>query len=76
MAIADSAVFEFNFEEVHGRRANKASNEDIVWCIVNFLRATDLLDNPIFHDDNPASHGHSFCLVVGNVDGSGVQALV
>ena len=76
MAIANHAVFEFNFEEVHGRRADKASNEDVVWSIVNFLWATDLLDNPIFHDDNPASHGHSFGLVVGYVDGSGVQALV
>jgi hypothetical protein len=40
------------------------------------LRAVDLLNEAILHNNNSGTHGQSFGLVVGNVDEGGLEVLV
>ena len=34
-----------------------------------------MVDKTVFHDDNPIAQSHSFCLIMGNIDKSGVDSL-
>ena len=44
--------------------------------IVEVLRSIYLLDETVLHNDDTRSHGHSFDLVVGNVDEGGAESLM
>ena len=75
-AVRDDAILQSNVEEVHGRRSDESSYENVNRCIVNFFRAADLLHKSILHDDDAVCHGHRFGLVMGYVDGCRIQATV
>src|SRR6266545_7406619 len=64
------------FEEIHRRRADKAGNEQVVRPVVELERRADLLDQSVVHHDDLVGHGHGLDLVVGHVDGGGLEALV
>ena len=72
VAIADDLAL----NHVHGRRADEAGDEEIVGPVVEFERRADLLDDAVMHDDDLVGHGHRLDLVVGDIDGRGLQALV
>ena len=63
-------------KEVHRRRADEAGDEQVGRAVVELERRADLLDDAVVHDDDPVGHGHGFDLVVGDVDGGGLQPLV
>ncbi len=63
-------------QKVHGRRADEARDEEIVGAVVEVERLADLLDDAVMHDDDLVGHGHRLDLVVGDVDGGGLEALV
>ena len=44
--------------------------------VVELERRADLLDQAVVHDDDLVGHGHGLDLVVGDVDGRGLQPLV
>ncbi len=45
-------------------------------AIVEIERSAHLLDDAVMHDDDLVGHGHGLDLVVGHVDGGGLEALV
>ena len=63
-------------QEVHLGAADEAGNEDVAGVIVQVLRSIDLLDDAITHNNDAVAHGHSFGLVMGNIDEGGSQLLV
>ena len=62
--------------DVHGRRADEARDEQVDGPVVEFERSPRLLDQPVLHHDDLVGHGHGLDLVVGDVDRRGLQALV
>ena len=67
---------ELGVEEVHLRGTDEGADEQVGRIVVQVLRGVDLLDEAVLHDDDAGSHGHSFGLVMGNVDEGGLQALM
>src|SRR3954471_17974283 len=63
-------------QEVHGWRADEAGDELVVGLVVELERRTHLLDNAVMHDDDLVGHGHGLDLIVGDIDGRGLQPLV
>ena len=63
-------------QEIHRRRADEAGDEQVVRTVVQIERRADLLDDAVVHDDDLVGHGHRLDLVVGDIDGRGLQALV
>ena len=63
-------------EHVHRRRADEAGDEEVGRRVVELERRADLLDAAVVHDDDLVGHGHRLDLVVGDVDGGGLQPLV
>ena len=45
-------------------------------AVVDFLRGAELLDDAVVHDGDLVGHRHRFHLVVGDVDGGRVDAVV
>ena len=79
-AIDNNAVFsvvfaEFRIKEVHLRRSDESCNEQICRMIKHFLRSTDLLNETVLHDDDTVAKGHSFCLIVRDIDERRVDSL-
>ena len=68
---ADGAV-----QEIHGRRADEAGDEQVLRPIIKLERRADLLDQAVMHHHDPIGHGHGLDLVMGDVDGGGLEALV
>ena len=62
--------------DVHCRRADELSDEQIVRTVVQLERRADLLDDAVVHDDNAVGHRHRLDLVVGDIDGRRLQPLV
>ena len=69
-------LFELRVDEVHLRRADEACDEDIAGRIVEVLRSINLLDDTALHIDDTGSYGHSFDLVVRDLDEGGTESLV
>jgi len=63
-------------EEVHLRGADESGNEQIGGIVVEVLGGVNLLDETVLHNYDAGTHGHSFGLVVGNIDEGGLQALM
>src|SRR6266702_6931589 len=63
-------------QEVQGGRADEAGNELVFRLVVELERPAHLLDDAVMHDDDLVGHGHGLDLVVGDVDGRGLQPLV
>ena len=62
-------------EKVHLRCADKSRDKNICRAVKNFLRGADLLNNAVLHNNHSVTKGHGFCLVVCNVNKSGIQLL-
>ena len=62
-------------EEVHTGNTDEACNKEVCGMIEYFLRSADLLNETVAHDDDAVTKGHSFGLVMGNVDKGGVDLL-
>ena len=62
-------------EEVHLRHADEPGHEDVRRVVEHLLGRPHLLDEAVFHDDDPVPQGHGLGLVVGDVDKGGVQLL-
>ena len=56
--------------------ADEAGDEQVGGTVVEFERRADLLDHAVVHHHDLVGHGHGLDLVVGDVDGGGLQALV
>ena len=63
-------------EEVHLRCADKSRNEHIVGVLIKVYRGIDLLNEAVLHNYDTRAHGHSFYLVVCNVDKGRAELLV
>ncbi len=61
---------------VHSRAANKPGDEQVVWALVQVGGSICLLQNAILHHRDTRAHGHSFGLVVSDVDEGRLQALM
>src|SRR5690606_15049979 len=51
-------------------------DKEVVGTVVEVERTADLLDDAVMHDDDLVGHGHRLDLVVGDVDGRRLEALV
>ena len=67
---------EDTLDEVHLGRTDEAGNELVAGTVIKPCRAVDLLDEAVLHNDDAVTHGHSFGLVVGNVDEGGTDSLM
>jgi hypothetical protein len=63
-------------EKVHRRGADEAGHELVVGIVVKMQRRADLLDDAVMHDDDLVGHRHRLDLVVGDIDGRRLEALV
>ena len=72
----DRVALQLAREEVHGRRADEPSHEEVLRVLVELLRRRDLLQDAGAHDRDAMPEGHGLGLVVGHVDGGRVQALL
>ena len=54
----------------------KPATKRLAGRVVELERRADLLDDAVVHDDDAVGHGHRLDLVVGDVDGGGLQPLV
>src|SRR5690606_2846205 len=64
------------FDEIHGRRADEAGNEQVVGTVVKIERGAHLLDDAVVHHHDLVGHGHGLDLVVSDVDRGRLQALM
>jgi hypothetical protein len=55
-------------DEVHGRRADEAGDEEVGGTIVDGLRRVELLDGAAVHDGDPVGERHGLDLVMGDID--------
>ena len=76
VSVDEAPALQMPLEEVHGRRADEAGDEEVGRPVVEFERRSDLLDHAIVHHHDLVGHGHGLDLVVGDVDGGGLQPLV
>ena len=63
-------------QQIHGRRADEAGDENIGRTVEEFQRRADLLDAAGLHNDDLVGHRHCLDLIVGDVDGRGLQPLM
>lgn len=56
--------------------ADEIGNELTVGVVVDFLRAADLGDHALVHDDDGIRQRHGLALVVGDVDGGDARSLL
>ena len=69
-------LLEANGEEVHLRGADESGNEQVGGIVVEVLGGVNLLDETVLHNYDAGAHGHSFGLVMGNIDEGGLEALM
>jgi hypothetical protein len=60
-------------QQVHRRRPDERGHEQVGRLAVEHLRRGDLLEPPVPHDRHPVAHRHGLDLVVGDVDGRGLE---
>src|SRR6516162_8120691 len=63
-------------EEIHRRRADEARDEQVLRPIVKLERRADLFHQAVMHDHDAVGERHRLDLIMGDVDGRGLQALV
>ena len=71
-----SFTIQFHVEEVHLGAADEAGDELIGRIVIQVLGGIYLLDDAVLHNNDTAGHGHSFGLVMGNVDEGCLQSLM
>ena len=59
---------EGRLDQVHGRAADEAADEEVDGSVVELLRRRDLLQLPLAHDGDAIAHRHRLDLVVRDVD--------
>jgi hypothetical protein len=62
------------FEEVHGRGADEAGDEEVGGAVIEIHRSADLLDGAALHDGDALAEGEGLGLVVGDVEHGGAEA--
>jgi hypothetical protein len=60
-------------QQVHRRRADKAGDKGVGRPLVDLERRSHLLPIAVLEDGDAIAHGHRLDLVVGNVDGGGLE---
>ena len=75
-AVNAVALGDDRIQEVHLRGTDKAGHKQVAGEIVQILRSIHLLDDTVFHNDDPVAHRHCLGLVMGDVDKGGLQALM
>ena len=71
-----SFTIQFHVEEVHLGASDEAGHELVGGIVVQVLGGIHLLHNAVLHNNDTAGHGHSFGLVMGNVDEGCLQSLM
>ena len=71
-----AAYFNGSIQEVHLRRTDESSYEQVARIVVKVLRGIYLLNNTIFHNYDSGTKGHSLCLVMCYVDDRSAQSLM
>ena len=71
-----AAYFNGSIQEVHLRRTDESSYEQVARIVVKVLRGIYLLNNTIFHNYDSGTKGHSLCLVMCNVNDGCAQSLM
>src|SRR6266704_3126456 len=64
------------WEEIHSRRANKTSHEQVRGMIIEFLWRANLLDDASIEKGDASAHGHRFHLVMCDINKRCLDALV
>ena len=67
---------DFAVEEIHRRRADEARDEQVLRPVVKLERRADLFHQAVMHDHDAVGERHRLDLIVGDVDGRGLQALM
>ena len=67
-------VDDMSFKEVDF--ANEVSDKFVFRSVIDILRRTDLWDESLVHDDDSIGKGHSFTLIVSDVDGCDTDFLL
>ena len=62
-------------KHIHNGHADEACDEEVCRMIEDILRSADLLNITVTHDDNSVTEGHSFGLVMGDVNKRGIDTL-
>ncbi len=75
-AQADAILLDMAADEIHRRRADEAGNEAGLGVVIEILRAGDLLDQAAVHDHDPVGERHRLDLIVGDIDGRGLDQLM
>ena len=70
---AGGGALEAAFEEVHGRRAEEAGDEEVGRFVVDRARRADLLKDAGAQDGEAIAEEHGFGLVVGDVEHGGAE---
>ena len=76
IATLTRVAVEFAGEEVHRRRPDEPGHEQVVRVAVELLGRADLLQHAGAHDRDPVAERQRLGLVVGDVDGRGLEALL
>ena len=63
-------------EDVHGGRADEAGHKEVGRPLIELGGLTHLLDLAVVQKDDLAGHGHGLGLVMGDIDGGGLQRLM
>jgi len=61
---------------VHLRSTDEGCNKLVAGVFIQLLRSSNLLNETVTHNNDTGSHGHSFGLVVGNIDEGGLEFLM
>ncbi len=69
-------LFQLAMEKVHGRHADEAGDEAVDGALIRIQRRVGLLNDAILHHHDPVAQRHRLFLIVGDVDGRGLKALV
>ena len=72
----NTALVDRGVDEIHRRRADESSDEQVGRPLVELLRRVDLEEAPVAHHGDALPEGHRLGLVVRHVDGRHTEALV
>src|SRR5699024_3024884 len=63
-------------QEVHLRGSHESCYEQVARFLIQILRSIYLLNNAVFHNNDPCTKGHSLCLVMCYVGNGSSQSLM
>jgi hypothetical protein len=72
----DGGALPHALDQVHGRAADEARDEGVLGAVVEVERRAGLGDVAVLHHHDAVGHGHGLDLVMGDVDGGGLEAQV